>query len=584
MLTTMMKIIHKESIEEEGEDKKFLLSQFKLPINYIEQKYEIQDNIKTDLELVSTTDHPSLYSHIFSPISQYATKIIPMWSDYYTIDTAFLKDTQYLFRKFKHIQQPNITEIDNIHAILEEITNETGFYEKYRYIDVKLLESLNHSPLFLQLYTLYNLASPVISLIIPIIMLIIPFFILKMQGLSISINMYFKTLLVVLKNHVVGKAISEFSTVGWDRKFFMIISVIFYFINIYQNFIACHTFYKNIYKIQNYLTKINDFLQYSINSINNLNKYCKSSHINFVNTNEVIKNKLYNFSREILSINLEQLSIKQIGKIGAILHSFYQLFKNKIYKEAITYALYLHGYIENITNLQGLITSKTINYCKFTKKTTNFSEAYFASLINNNPIKNTFTLNKNILITGPNAAGKTTLLKTTLFNIILSQQIGIGCYKSCCINPYRYIHCYINIPDTSQRDSLFQAEARRCKEILDSIANSNISDRHFCIFDEIYSGTNPSEAIASAFSFLKYISAHSNMSYVLTTHYISLCKLLNNTKTIDNQQMQVTNNANTYKLISGISNIKGGIKVLEELDYNAEIIQSAKTILKTINI
>ena len=76
------------------------------------------------------------------------------------------------------------------------------------------------------------------------------------------------------------------------------------------------------------------------------------------------------------------------------------------------------------------------------------------------------------MITGPNASGKTTILKTTLFNIILSQQVGFGFYSSATINPYKYIHCYLNIPDTSGRDSLFQAEARRCKEILDSVKNS----------------------------------------------------------------------------------------------------------------
>ena len=52
-------------------------------------------------------------------------------------------------------------------------------------------------------------------------------------------------------------------------------------------------------------------------------------------------------------------------------------------------------------------------------------------------------------------------LKTSLFNIILSQQIGCGFYKSAKINPYNYIHCYLNIPDTSGRDSLFQAEAQK---------------------------------------------------------------------------------------------------------------------------
>ena len=151
-------------------------------------------------------------------------------------------------------------------------------------------------------------------------------------------------------------------------------------------------------------------------------------------------------------------------------------------------------------------------------------------------------------------------------------------------NPYKYIHSYINIPDTSDRDSLFQAEARRCKEILDFISNSNELDRHFCIFDEIYSGTNPSEAIASAYSFLKYISKNKNLNYILTTHYITLCNMMDKNKNIINQQMKVNNTINTYQLIDGISTIKGGIKVLEELGYNDEIIFSAKEIIKKINI
>ena len=456
--------------------------------------------------------------------------------------------------------------------------------KKYKYVDIKIFESLNNNPFFLQILTLYNLTSPFITLIIPIIMLIIPFFILKLQKIPITLTTYLSILTTILKNHIIGRAIAEFSSVDWDRKFIFIISIGMYFVNIYNNIISCYTFYKNINKIRNYLISINKFLKYSIDSITNINKYCKSSYTDFCNTNEQIKNNLYSFSREISVINLEKVSIKQIGKIGNILKCFYQLFKNKIYKESVIYSLQLHGYIGNITNLQNNIKLKNINYCKFTNNESSFKGAYFASLINNNPIKNNYNLNKNILITGPNAAGKTTLLKTTLFNIILSQQLGIGFYKKAKINPYKYIHSYINIPDTSDRDSLFQAEARRCKEILDFISNSNELERHFCIFDEIYSGTNPSEAIASAYSFLKYISKNKNLNYMLTTHYITLCNMMNENKNIINQQMKVNNNVNTYQLIKGISTIKGGIKVLEELGYNAEIICSAKETIKNINI
>ena len=105
---------------------------------------------------------------------------------------------------------------------------------------------------------------------------------------------------------------------------------------------------------------------------------------------------------------------------------------------------------------------------------------------------------------GPNASGKTTILKSTLINIIFSQQVGCGVYDSAKIKPFDFLHCYLNIPDTYGRDSLFQAEARRCKEILDVIENTE-NKSHFCLFDELYSGTNPDEAILSAVSFMNYL-------------------------------------------------------------------------------
>jgi DNA mismatch repair ATPase MutS len=211
--------------------------------------------------------------------------------------------------------------------------------------------------------------------------------------------------------------------------------------------------------------------------------------------------------------------------------------------------------------------------------------------VNNNPIKNDYTLDKHLLITGPNAAGKTTLLKTTIFNIILSQQVGGGFYKSAKINPYDIIHCYINIPDTSARDSLFQAEARRCKNILTQIAENSNKIRHFCVFDELYSGTNPYEAIGSAFAFLTYLNKHKNVKFILTTHYLDLCKRLEGSEesveTVENYNMKIITDVNndfkyTYKLQHGISHIKGGVKVLKDLDYPKEIIERTTDTIKEL--
>ena len=56
--------------------------------------------------------------------------------------------------------------------------------------------------------------------------------------------------------------------------------------------------------------------------------------------------------------------------------------------------------------------------------------------IDNEPVKNSYNLDKQLIITGPNAAGKTTLLKTTLFNVLLytADRVWVS------INQHRWLH------------------------------------------------------------------------------------------------------------------------------------------------
>jgi DNA mismatch repair ATPase MutS len=225
-----------------------------------------------------------------------------------------------------------------------------------------------------------------------------------------------------------------------------------------------------------------------------------------------------------------------------------------------------------------------MNFASFisdTKKTV-FKKAYYACLKNGSPVKNTIKLKKNMIITGPNASGKTTILKSTLINIIFTQQFGCGFYESADIAPFNYIHCYLNIPDTSGRDSLFQAESRRCKEILDTIQVNNEKCHHFCIFDELYSGTNPKEAGKSAYAFLKYLSKFEHVDFMLTTHYVFVCNKFKKSKRIRNYKMDVENIPKelgggfkyTYLVKPGISKIEGAINILKEMNYPKELLDN----------
>jgi DNA mismatch repair ATPase MutS len=287
---------------------------------------------------------------------------------------------------------------------------------------------------------------------------------------------------------------------------------------------------------------------------------------------------------EFSKVTPNTVSLKNISQVGFVMKCFYQLYNNEIYHSALEYSFGLNGYLDNLNGVRENIEQKRMSSCKFKKGVTKFVEAYFPALVDAQPVKNTYKLNKHLLITGPNAAGKTTLLKTTIFNIIISQQLGYGFYQKANVNVYDRIHCYINIPDTSARDSLFQAEAKRCKDILNQIHAQEKEMRHFCVFDELYSGTNPYEAISSACAYLNYLNKYPNVNFVLTTHYMDLCRQLDKEKYIHNCHMLIeTANDDfkyTYKIQKGISNIKGGVKVLKDLDYPLEIIENTKKALE----
>jgi len=345
---------------------------------------------------------------------------------------------------------------------------------------------------------------------------------------------------------------------------------------------VCVRFNNNMKNIHSHFNEIKIYLNHTINSMENYLTY--STLLKTYETfNKTIHDKLLvlkNIQKKICAITeYNMFNFSKIKEIGYVLKCFYELHTDHIYDDAIMYSLGFNGYIDCINGLQNNIIDGKINFVSYTDKLkeTKFEKSYYASLKNLKPIKNTIKLKKNMIITGPNASGKTTILKSTIINIILSQQFGCGFFDSGKLKPFKYIHCYLNIPDTSGRDSLFQAEARRCKEILDVIDN-NKDETHFCAFDEIYSGTNPDEAQLSAIAFMKYITKNTNVFCILTTHFIKICKKLEKTKMIKNYKMKSENfnNSLIYKYIleEGISNIKGGISVLQQMNYPIEIINN----------
>ena len=561
---------------------------FKIPIFYNENKVELNKNILKDLELIETIDTSCnpIYTFCFDNDNDISKKLNQQLCKFYTTDTDFLKDSQDLLKTYKPsgVKYTDYSKnYKNIVDIWNELKIDIGFKERYYFVEWETLEFLNRSQSFLQFMSIYNLLSPLISLLVPIIILIIPFFIIKMKGLQITINEYIDVLKIVANQNAIGKLfVVNFSEINAQEKFYIFISAAFYLFSIYQNFMVCVRFNNNMKTIHNHFDELRIYISHTINSMENYLNY--SSELKTYNKfNLIVKENLAILKSISVKIDgitgYNMFNFSKIKEVGYVFKCFYELHTDKIYDDVIMYSFGFNGYMDCLKGLQNNILERKMNFAKFidNSKKIILKNSYYATLKNLNPTKNTIKFKKNMIITGPNASGKTTILKSTLINILFSQQFGCGFYDSAKIKPFNHIHCYLNIPDTSGRDSLFQAEARRCKEILDAISSSP-KDTHLCAFDELYSGTNPEEAEQSATSFMKYITKYKNISCILTTHFIKVCKKLEKSNNIINYKMltkkEINNLIYKYILVEGISDIKGGMIVLQQMNYPKEITDS----------
>ena len=559
---------------------------FKYPIEYLENKNSLNDSIKNDLELLKTYDKKNkpIYQQLLQPTSIVGEKSIDKFSNYYTTDTDYLKETQKINSQMNKVNIDNAL-IDKTYNNWNNIKNDEEFIDKYQYIGWDRFKWLNYSQIFLHILTIYNLFSPIFNLFSPLLLFIMPYIILRGLKMKITWATYKKILKMQLQNHAIGQLFTSFHKVKVSQKAYILFCAGMYVYNLYQNILSCKRFYRNAFFIAENIDTLRKYLKYTIEKMKTYEKIIenKKTYENFSLDLVKKRKELENFVEKINNIPKKCLNVKNMMNLGTIMKYFYTIYDDLDLENILNYSFGFNGYMDNMKGLYKNLSNEKIHLAKFKEKKNilKFKKLYHPSI--ENPVKNDVNFKKNKIITGPNAAGKTTILKSTILNTIFCQQFGMGYFDSATISPFNHIHCYINIPDTSGRDSLFQAEARRCKEILD-IIEKNPNSRHFCVFDELYSGTNPYEAISSAASYLKYITKRKNVKSMLTTHFIRLCNIYKNDKKIENFSMKTDiindNSKYYYKIQKGISKIKGGITVLKEIDYPKEILKNAKNILE----
>ncbi|HOO23453.1 MAG TPA: DNA mismatch repair protein MutS, partial [Paludibacteraceae bacterium] len=186
-----------------------------------------------------------------------------------------------------------------------------------------------------------------------------------------------------------------------------------------------------------------------------------------------------------------------------------------------------------------------------------------------------------IIITGPNMAGKSALLRQTALIVLLAQ---IGCFvpaESATIGVVDKIFTRVGASDNiSAGDSTFMVEMNEAASIL-----NNLSHRSLILFDELGRGTSTYDGISIAWAVIEYIHEHPQYQAktLFATHYHELNEMEKSYPRIKNYNVSVKEMDNKViflrKLVRGGSEHSFGIHVAKIAGMPQSVVKRANEIL-----
>ena len=129
-----------------------------------------------------------------------------------------------------------------------------------------------------------------------------------------------------------------------------------------------------------------------------------------------------------------------------------------------------------------------------------------------------------VFLTGPNAAGKTTYLKTAAIALLLAQTgMAVPAHRLGFV-PVDYVFTSINNQDDLRAGlSYFMAEVRRVKEAAEILAGGR---RALVIFDEVFKGTNVRDALEASELVIRGFSRAGRSGFIFASHLTELASTL----------------------------------------------------------
>lgn len=193
------------------------------------------------------------------------------------------------------------------------------------------------------------------------------------------------------------------------------------------------------------------------------------------------------------------------------------------------------------------------------------------------PVANSVSQKRGMIITGSNASGKSTFLRMTALSALFAQTILTVPAKTYRAPEFR-IYSSMSLSDNLVGgESYYMVEIKALKRILDAIERYTDEMPVLCFVDEVLRGTNTVERIAASSQILKFISSR-NVICFAATHDIELTRLLE--EYYDNFHFEETVEENdvkfSYRIMEGSAKTRNAIRLLQIIGFGEEIISQAE--------
>lgn len=255
---------------------------------------------------------------------------------------------------------------------------------------------------------------------------------------------------------------------------------------------------------------------------------------------------------------------------------FYFLDKNiKKQKESIISLFENIGILDYAISIASYRASLEV-YCKPEFCNESLCEGLYHPLIVN-AVENDFNPLDYTLITGSNASGKSTYLKSAALAVIMGEGINTVCaknYKAPLLRPFTSMALKDNLLNN---ESFFLAEIRSIKRIID---NAQGKEPAIAFIDEILKGTNTIERISASSSLAKDMK-EKGIYLTFATHDIELCSILKRIyKNVHFTETMSGDDINfTYKLCEGPSITRNALTLMRISEFDTNVIENAKSLV-----